>query len=104
VNDTALADDPSGTDRPQEADVELRGRLELVRLEGRQQRRPDRVVEHRGDERSEHVARRVGEVLPPRERELDRPVLGIRGDELEAQRGRGARHRRPSLDPIPERP
>jgi hypothetical protein len=65
ANDASLADNPSGPNRPQEVDVELQGRLELVGLEGREQGRSDRVVEHRGNEGSEHVARRVGEVVPP---------------------------------------
>ena len=103
VHDAPLADEPSGPHRPQEVDVELEGGLELVRREGGEQGRSHRVVEHRGDEGAEHVAHRVGEGLRRRERELDRALLGIRVDELEPQRGRGARDRRPAFDPIPER-
>jgi hypothetical protein len=44
MHDTALADDPSRPNRPQEVDVQLQGGLKLVRLEGCEQGWPDRVV------------------------------------------------------------
>jgi hypothetical protein len=48
-------------------------------------------------------AGRIGEVLDALERQLDGAVLGVRVEQLEAQRGGRARYWRPSLDRVPER-
>ena len=104
ADDPAPADDPARPHRPQEAHIQLEGRLELVRLQRGQQGRADGVEQHRGQERPEHVAGRVGEGLGGRERHLDRARLYVGVDELEAQRGRGRRDRRPPLDAVPEGP
>jgi hypothetical protein len=104
VDDPALAEEPARSHRPQKAHIELKGRLELVGLQGGQQSRADGVEQHRGQERAEHVAGRVGERLGGRECHLDRARLDVGVDEFKAERGRCRRDRCPTLDPVPERP
>ena len=59
--------------------------------ECRQQRRTHRVEQHRRLEGPEHVAGRVGEVHGAHERELDRAVVHVGAEELQPERGSGAR-------------
>ena len=107
VQDPPVREQAAGTDRPEEGHAELQRRLEPVRPERREQRRADGVVEHGSEERAEHVPGRVGERLRRGERQLDRPGLDVRGQELETERGRRGGHGRPALDPsqnTPDRP
>jgi hypothetical protein len=96
-------EDPAGTDRAQERDLDVERGLELIGRQRREQRRPDSVVEHRRHERTEHVAGRVRKRLGRGEGQLDRAGVGVDVDQLEAQRGCGTREGDPPFDGIPER-
>jgi hypothetical protein len=80
--------------------AQLQGRLKLIRFQRGEQRRANRVVEHRCDKRAEDIPGWVREVLARRERELDRALLDVGVNELEpsvaAARGIGARPSTPS--------
>lgn len=56
MNDAALTDDPAWSHRSQEVHAQLQGGLKLLPFQGCEERRPNRVVEHRRDEGADHVA------------------------------------------------
>ena len=68
VNDPPFAYDPSGPERSKKVHADFQRGLKLVRLKCCEERRPNCIVEHRGDKGPEYVARGIGEVFSCRER------------------------------------
>ena len=59
MHDTALADDPARPGRPEKPHVEIQRGLKLVGVQGREEGRSHRVVQHGRQKRPEHVAHRT---------------------------------------------
>jgi aminoglycoside phosphotransferase (APT) family kinase protein len=103
ADDPSAPGEPSRPGRAQELHVQVGGRRELARPEGCHQRRAEGVVQHRRDEPALDSPRRIQELITGRERDLDRPGVGVDGNQFPAKQNRGGRKRRPARHRVPER-
>lgn len=75
VHDLAMSVNAAGKCRAQELHVQIQGRREPARWQGRDQGRAQRVVQHRREEAALDHARRVEEAFIRLEGDLDRARL-----------------------------
>jgi hypothetical protein len=88
VHDPAAPGQSARPRRAQELHVQVGRGRKLARAKGRDERRAERVVEHRGQQAALDHADRVQEPLGRGERHLDRPGLGIDRHQLPSEQFR----------------
>jgi hypothetical protein len=102
-NYPASTDEPTRSRRGEELHVQIERGCELSLVEGRNQRRTERVIEHRSKKSSLHHADWIDKALVGVKRHLDGAGRSIHLDQLPPQRLGGSRHFTFAGEYIPER-